>query len=149
VEELRGIMRQATFALGATHMPWGSGIGSFVPVFQQAFPESLLMANYINAAHNDYAQVWLEGGALGALVAPACMAALANALVAHLRHHAGNRRLLWSGLLGTFALLAHAGADYALRTPALMTAAALLAALVLSQGMRVASRARDSLSSSV
>lgn len=149
IEEVRWLVRQATFALGVLHMPWGSGIGSFVPVFQHAFPEALLMPTYINAAHNDYAQVWLEGGALGVLVALVCLAVLANAMIAYMRAPGRNRSLLWSGLLGIFAVLAHAGADYALRTPALMSVAALLAALVVAQGMRATDGARDSLSSTV
>jgi hypothetical protein len=39
-------------------------------------------------------------------------------------------------LLGVFALLAHAGADYALRTPALITVAAMLVAILIAQGER-------------
>lgn len=140
VEEIRWIIRQATFALGALHLPWGSGIGSFVPVFQQAFPESLLMPSYINAAHNDYAQIWLEGGLAACLVAGACAAALIVAVASYLSRHEGERRLLWATLLGIFALLAHAGADYALRTPALMTSAALLAGILVAQGAQPARR---------
>ncbi len=136
VEELRWIIRQATVALGLVHLPWGSGIGSFTPVFQQSLPQSLLLPTYINAAHNDYAQVWLESGIAGLVTSAACVAALALAVVSYLRRHGGDRRLLWSGLLGIFALLAHAGADYALRTPALMAIAAVLASLVIAQGAR-------------
>ncbi len=142
VEDFRWIMRQATLALGTLHLPWGSGIGSFVPVFQQAFPESLLMPQYINAAHNDYAQVWLEGGLPVVLVATTCVTALAVSVASYLRTHGGERRLLWAALLGMFALLAHAGADYALRTPALMTTAALLAAILVAQGVRRTAPAR-------
>lgn len=136
VEEIRWIMRQATFTLGTLHLPWGSGLGSFVPVFQQAFPESLLMPGYINAAHNDYAQVWLEGGVAACLVALSCVVAFVGAVASYLRKHEGERRLLWATLLGIFALLAHAGADYALRTPALMTSAALLAGILVAQSAR-------------
>jgi hypothetical protein len=142
IEEFRWIMRQATFALGFLHLPWGSGIGSFVPVFQEALPESLLMPSYINAAHNDYAQIWLEGGMAGIATATFCAVALAIALVGYLRSHSGDRRLLWATLLGIFALLAHAGADYALRTPALMATAAVLAAVLFAQGARIAIVAR-------
>jgi hypothetical protein len=143
IEELRGIMRQATLALAALHLPWGSGIGSFIPVFQQALPGSLLLPNYINAAHNDYAQVWLEGGLAGLLVVAACVAAFGLAVAGYLRGHQGERRLTWAALLGIFALLAHAGADYALRTPALMTVAALLAAILVAQGAAAAGDRRD------
>jgi hypothetical protein len=136
VEEIRWIMRQATFALGFLHLPWGSGIGSFVPVFQQAVPESLLLPGYINAAHNDDAQVWLEGGVPGLAVTLVCVIAIVHAVAGYLRAHHGDRRLLWASLLGVFALLAHAGADYALRTPALITVAAMLVAILIAQGGR-------------
>lgn len=133
VQEIRWIMRQATFAIGTLHLPWGSGIGSFVPVFQQALPESLLMPQYINAAHNDYSQVWMEGGVAAIIVAAFCAVILVMAVVRYLSCHEGDRRLLWATLLGIFALLAHAGADYALRTPALMTVAAMLAGILVAQ----------------
>jgi hypothetical protein len=38
--------------------------------------------------------------------------------------------------LGAFALLAHAAADYALRTPAFMAVAALLLGVLIAQGAR-------------
>lgn len=136
IHEVRWLLRQATFVLGVAHLPWGSGIGSFVPVFQQALPEPLLLPQYINAAHNDYAQTWLEGGVAAILAAAAAAAALVVAIVSYLRRHGGDRRLLWASLLGIFALLAHAGADYALRTPALSMLAALLSAILISQGAR-------------
>jgi O-antigen ligase len=136
IEEIRWLMRQATAVLAITHLPWGSGIGSFVPVFQQALPESLLLPGYINAAHNDYAQVWLEGGVPGLVVTFVCAIAIVHAVVGYLRAHHGDRRLLWASLLGMFALLAHAGADYALRTPALITVAAMLVAILIAQGAR-------------
>ena len=87
IEELRGIMRSATLALAGLHLPWGSGIGSFVPAFQQALPDTLLLPTYINAAHNDYAQVWLESGIAGLLAAIFCFAALARSHVTHALHH--------------------------------------------------------------
>ena len=141
LEEIRWIIRQATLALGVLHLPWGSGVGSFVPVFQQALPESLLFQSYINAAHNDYAQIWLSAGMAGVIVAVTCLVALAWAVASYLRRHGGDRRLLWAGLLGIFAILAHAGADYALRTPAMMTIVAILSGLVIAQGARGAGKA--------
>jgi O-antigen ligase len=136
LEEARWIMRQATIGLATIHLPWGSGIGSFVPVFQQAFPKALLLPNYINAAHNDYAQVWLEAGLFAVAVLALALFAITAALRGHWRGGAGDRRLVWSGLLGAFALLAHAAADYALRTPALMAVAALLLGVLIAQGAR-------------
>lgn len=136
LEEIRWVIRQATFTLGTAHLPWGSGIGSFVPVFQQAFPQELLMPDYINAAHNDYAQAWLESGVFALLVAALALAAITIALWTHWQGQRGDRRLVWSALLGLFAVLGHAVADYALRTPALMMVAALLAGVLIAQAAR-------------
>ena len=136
IHELRGIMRQATMALASLHLPWGSGIGSFVPVFQQDLPDALLMPVYINAAHNDYAQVWLEAGIAGLLVAALAATALAMALRAIAQAGPMDRRLAWSAIFGIGVLLAHALVDYALRTPALMAVAALLAGILVAQGAR-------------
>ena len=93
-----------------------------------------MLRRYINAAHNDYAQVWMEAGVAGLLVAALCGLALFVAVTGYLRGHAGERRLIWSAMLGIFALLANAGADYALRTPGLAAVAALLAAVLIAQG---------------
>jgi hypothetical protein len=73
----------------------------------------------------------------GMFVAAACAGALGTALVGCLRDDGGDRRLLWAAVLGISALLAQAGADYALRTPALAASAALLAGILIAQ------RARD------
>jgi hypothetical protein len=136
IHELRGIIRHTTMALASVHLPWGSGVGSFVPVFQQAVPDALLMPAYINAAHNDYAQVWLEAGAAGLLVGAIAAAAIAMALHALAQGRCGDRRLAWSAIFGIAVLLAHALVDYAMRTPALMSVAALLAGILVAQAAR-------------
>jgi O-antigen ligase len=139
VDELEGLrwnMRKATLSLAWQHLPWGSGVGSFVPVFEQAMPPALLRNEYINAAHNDFAQAWLETGIAGLLVAMLLLAAGACALRAFRRKDVGDRRLAWSALLGMFPLVAHAYTDFALRTPAMMAVAALLFGVLVAQGAR-------------
>jgi O-antigen ligase len=136
VEGLRWIMRKATLALAWQHLPWGSGIGSFVPVFEQGMPMDLLRNEYINAAHNDFAQVWLEAGVAGVLVAGLLAFACVQALRASRRGAVADRRLVWAALLGMFPLVAHAYTDFALRTPAMMAVAALLFGVLVAQGAR-------------
>lgn len=138
IEEFRWIMRQATVALANTHLPWGSGIGSFVPVFQQSLPDALLMRSYINAAHNDFAQTWLEAGLAGAAVALVAAIAAAVAMRRQLRTHRGERSLVWAAVLGMLAVLASSFADYPLRTPALLAVVALLAGVLVAQAIRAA-----------
>lgn len=136
LEGARSLIRRATFALAMEHLPWGSGIGSFVPVFEQGMPLELLLPSYINAAHNDYAQLWLEAGIPGLLVAGMAFGALAFAMRAHFHGQAGDRRLVWSAVFGIAVFLAHSVVDYPLRTPALMTVFALLAGILVAQGAR-------------
>jgi O-antigen ligase len=136
LQEVRGIMRHATALLALQHLPWGSGIGSFVPVFQQSLPDALLLPDYINAAHNDYVQVWLEAGIPGLLVAAIAASGLVLAAWAQLQGKQGDRRLVWAAVFGLGALLVHAAVDYPLRTPALLAVAALLAGILVAQGAR-------------
>ncbi len=143
VEEIRWIMRQATVALAGLHLPWGSGIGSFVPVFGQAVPDALLMPNYVNAAHNDFAQVWLEAGWAGALVAVLGAAALAAAMQRQLRVHAGDRRLVWATLLGVLAVLGSSIVDYPLRTPAMLAVVGVLCGVLFAQAARPGGASSD------
>jgi O-antigen ligase len=48
------------------HLPLGSGLGSFDRVFEAVEPLQLVGPTYFNHAHNDYLELWLETGWLGA-----------------------------------------------------------------------------------
>lgn len=136
IQGLRWIMREATMSLAWQHLPWGSGVGSFVPVFEQAMPMALLRSEYINAAHNDFAQTWLETGIAGLVVATLLVAASGYALRAFQRKGVGDRCLAWSAVLGMFPMVVHAYTDFALRTPAMMAVAALLFGVLVAEGAR-------------
>ena len=51
------------------YFPIGSGIGSFVEVYQVHEPASALVINYVNHAHNDWVEILLTTGLPGALLA--------------------------------------------------------------------------------
>lgn len=44
------------------HMPWGTGFGSFVPMFFMYEPDALLKPTYFNNAHNDLIELAITGG---------------------------------------------------------------------------------------
>lgn len=108
-------------ALIKEHFLAGAGFGSFESVFRQFEPTSHLSPNYLNQAHNDWAQLVIEGG----------LAAIAF-LGAGLTWLVFQAVLLWKDREGLdftvrFASLAgivfFAGAslvDYPLRTPSMM-----------------------------
>lgn len=133
IDELRGPLRALTGEIAARFAPLGAGVGSYVPVFEQEAPRELLMANYVNHAHNEYAQWWLEAGV------PAIMAmllgglALALTLRGLLRLPAQARGLGVTALVALAAVLAHSLVDYPLRTPAMLAVAAVLAGIAAGQ----------------
>jgi O-antigen ligase len=58
-----------TWEAAWTFMPFGSGLGSFVPVYQMfERPEDALLDKFANRAHNDLLEVWLEAGIVGLLL---------------------------------------------------------------------------------
>jgi O-antigen ligase len=50
------------------YMPWGSGFGSFVAVYNKSEPIEELIPQYVNNAHNDYLELLVEAGFPGAIV---------------------------------------------------------------------------------
>jgi O-antigen ligase len=125
----------------ATYFPAGSGMGSFERVFQIHEPDALLGPAVVNHAHNDWAEVVLDGGLPAALVIGAAVVVFAMRSVRVRRgewHAEGQRALARLGLL----LIALQGAaslfDYPLRTPihaVLFTVAVLWAIADRSTGI--------------
>ena len=136
IDELRGPLRAVTGEVAARFAPLGAGVGSYVPVFEQEAPRELLMGNYVNHAHNEYAQWWLEAGV------PAIMAmllgawALALAVAGLLRRPPQARGLGVTAVVALGAVLAHSLVDYPLRTPALLAVAAVLAGIAAAEAAR-------------
>lgn len=50
------------------YFPFGTGLGTFDPVYRIAEPDAVLRPRYVNEAHNDWLQVVLESGIAGALL---------------------------------------------------------------------------------
>ncbi|HRP87582.1 MAG TPA: O-antigen ligase family protein [Gammaproteobacteria bacterium] len=133
IDELRGPLRALTGEIAARFAPIGAGVGSYVPVFEQEAPRDLLMANYVNHAHNEYAQWWLEAGVPAVLVMLLGAIALASTLRMLLRRPAHMRGLGVTALVALGVILAHSFVDYPLRTPAMLAVAAVLAGIAAGQ----------------
>lgn len=135
-QEGRWSVATVAAAMGGAHAPLGAGTGSFVSWFGQAAPEDMVMsAYYHNHAHNEYAQWWLESGLLGVA---SFLSVIAMLLVCYPMRRAaraprGDGGAAVAAWLGCTLVLAHSWVDYPLRTPALMTVAALLAGIVVAQ----------------
>lgn len=118
--ELRIDIWPVAFEQALAHFPVGSGIGTFVEVYEVAEPSSTLGASYINHAHNDWLEVAMTGGLPALLLLLAAAVWLAHAGLRSLREAEGRDLVLRRAGLVTLAILALGSAyDYPLRTPSL------------------------------
>ncbi len=98
--------------------PFGSGFGSFDPLFRFYEPDSMIRPTYLNHAHNDLLELLITGGVPAALLALAFVVWAGGRLVAAVRDR-GSARTRFAFLGGTmiFILLFGSLLDYPLRTP--------------------------------
>jgi len=63
-QDLRWPAASITSQAAIANMPFGTGLGTFVPVFERFAPRTLLLNQnfYVNHAHNDWLELWLTGG---------------------------------------------------------------------------------------
>ena len=112
------------------YAPLGSGIGSFDPAYRVVEPVESVGTQFLNHAHNDYAELWVEAGVMGAVVV---VAFLIWALVASARIWLAPERGGAPARAATLVILLLAGhslVDYPLRTLALAAVFAFACALL-------------------
>lgn len=133
-DESRSAVFAATAQMAREASPGGIGTGSFVPWFEAHAPDALVQGEYFNHAHSEYPQWWLESGLAGL----AWIAALLLLVIWSRPRPGRGRRPDWlhvGAWVGVLVVLAHSAVDYPLRTPALMTATALLAGIASAHAM--------------
>jgi O-antigen ligase len=113
-------------------MPFGSGFGSFVPVYQMFERPTELIDTYVNHAHNDWLEVALEGGVPGILLLVAAIGLLAVAVLRLVNSGARSTMtvLQWASFVVVMLFVAHAAVDFGVRTPALMASLTVCAAIL-------------------
>lgn len=122
-------------------LPIGSGVGSFESVYQSVEPLETLDGSFLNHAHNDYLETWLEAGWLG-VIALAAFCLWWTRRTYHVWTNAdpgsgfGRAASLMIGLV-----LLHSLGDYPLRTEALASVFAFACAALTLPAERRPSRA--------
>jgi O-antigen ligase len=126
-----------TLTAAKAYMPFGSGLGTFVPVYQMFEKPTDVFGAYANHAHNDLLEVWLETGVFGLLLIGLFLLWVARRTF-----------LLWRGQISAQAgdvdlglaraaslvialLLLHSLVDYPLRTGAMIAVFAFSCALLI------------------
>ncbi|HEY2483290.1 MAG TPA: O-antigen ligase family protein [Caulobacteraceae bacterium] len=131
--ELRFELNPQVAKVGLDFAPFGSGAGSFAAVYQMYEPVSSMGPAFVNHAHDDFIEVWLEAGVAGVTLIVAFLVWWVTATWSRLQGRRGDRGAALA-LAGSFVvgmLLVHSLVDYPLRTPALITLFAFACGLIV------------------
>ena len=99
------------------HWLAGTGFGAFDTVYRIYEPTALLLPLYVNQAHNDWAQLLIEGGLPAAAYALGLIAWMGVTILRIARDKSNPRALVifWITLL--IIIMVASAVDYPLRTP--------------------------------
>jgi O-antigen ligase len=107
------------------YLPWGSGIGSYVEVYQILEPDRLLRPSFSNHAHNEWLEIALTAGIPG-IVLLACAVLLYCRGIWRSLHTSGPLGAFSRLGLGLILILAFASTfDYPIRTPIMASVLAI------------------------
>ncbi len=143
LEEGRLAIAQVTLRAAASVFPMGSGMGSFVPYYAMFETPREIGVSYVNHAHNDWLELWLEGGVPALLIVGVFLAWLAVSIG---RGWKPGESLDWllarAASISILLLLLHSLVDYPLRTTALAAFFAFCCALILDLPKETLRRSR-------
>ena len=144
--DARVTFARITFAAARVYLPFGSGMGTFVPVYASIEkPDDALTGIYVNHAHNDFLELFLEAGIPGAL-------ALAGFCIWLFRRTGALWRLdpqpgfeldlhlARACAIAVLLILAHSFVDYPLRTTGMTAMLAFSCALVATGAQKTMRR---------
>jgi O-antigen ligase len=133
----RPVIAATTIEAAKAYMPLGSGVGTFVPVYAMFEKPEHAADTYVNRAHNDVLEVWLETGVVGLALGGLFVFWLIrrSVVIWWSAPTAGVSRLDWSliqaATIVPFLLLAHSLVDFPLRTGAITAVFAFACALLI------------------
>ncbi|MBV8592705.1 MAG: O-antigen ligase family protein [Caulobacteraceae bacterium] len=116
----------------AVYWPWGSGVGSFIPVYQGFERPELMTYAIFNHAHDDYLEATLESGIAAWAILAAFLVWFGVRLAREWRTNRGGPDvgLRRAATVIVITLLLHSIVDYPLRTVAMMVIFALACGIV-------------------
>ena len=122
LDETRMLVWPISWRMSGEFFPFGIGFGAFDPVYRRFEPFDALSTNYINAVHNDFLQVLLEGGLFGVVLIGIALVwwAVASLRILRTDRDASHAKVARVGsIIILFVFLASA-VDYPARTPLIM-----------------------------
>jgi len=141
LEDLRWPIARITWQAAIASMPFGSGFGTFVPIYERFAPRETLRDSYVNHAHDDWLELWLNGGVPAIMLIVAFLAWFAASTFRLWRSGQPERPVLDLALARAASivivlLLLHSVVDYPLRIPALSVLFAIACAYLMPSGNR-------------
>ncbi|MEO7914773.1 MAG: O-antigen ligase family protein, partial [Novosphingobium sp.] len=129
------IWRDALYAM-RQYFPFGSGMGTFQPVFEAAERLEVVTYSKTGRAHNDLLELAIEGGAFGLALLTMISAILANAArqawaSRHSERSSGGRAQVLFAIAALAVIALHSQVDYPLRSMSLAFVAATCAGLLM------------------
>jgi O-antigen ligase len=118
-----------TIRAAGQHLPLGSGIGTFVEIYRTYEDPAAVEQTYINHAHSDYLELWLETGLLGATALLIFLLWWGRRFVIAWRSDTPDH-FARAASIASAAILAHSMVDYPLRTAAIGALFAMCLALL-------------------
>lgn len=131
--DLRWQIHASTLRAAHHFGPMGTGLGTFVEAYEAAAQESNDGPEYINRAHGDYHELWLEAGVPGAAVTFLFMGWFGwSAWIAWRREGSSALAALLprAATVSVALVLMHSWLDYPLRKTAILAVFGLVCALV-------------------
>ena len=123
-------------------MPWGSGLGTFRPIYKLYENHDLVTREVVNHAHNEYVELALETGIPGVVVMLAFLVWWARASWRAWRSPDASPYAK-AASIASAVILAHSLADFPARTAAIGSCLAMCLALLLERRPRPASERPD------
>ena len=123
-DDLRVTLNWTTFETALKALPFGTGLGSFVSVYATIEKPQDMVAAFVNRAHDDFAELFLETGFIGLSLGILFLLWLGRRSYAIWRRrnseeHPQQSLLMRASTLIVAMLLIHSLVDYPLRTAAL------------------------------
>jgi O-antigen ligase len=120
VPNSRATLTPVTIKAGTEMAPTGSGLGSFVQVYAMHQPDRFTSTTWVNHAHNDYAEIYLELGIPGVLLLLLFLGWFGwKGWQIWKRRADADMLIAQAAWLSAALLLLHSVVDYPLRTAAL------------------------------
>jgi O-antigen ligase len=131
--DLRFAAAPTVLAAVKAYWPVGTGVGSFIPIYQTFQPIRLVDPTIFNHAHDDFLEAVLECGLAAVLILLGFLAWFAGRCHAAWRspEHPGAAALPRAGSLIVVMILIHSAVDYPLRTVAMTSLFAFACALLV------------------